>query len=135
MVTTVILPAVRRFDSAKDKIAFFEKVENRFAWQAKLTTLITMISGVYMLYATDGWDRYLDPAHWWLHAMTIIWILFTVVLFILEPLILHKWYKKKAAENPEKTFAVIQRFHWILLTISLITISAAVAGSHGWFWF
>jgi hypothetical protein len=32
------------------------------------------------------------------------------------------------------TFALIQRMHWVLLTISLLAVAGAVAGSHGWFW-
>ena len=38
MVTTVLLPAVRRFKSAEERIAFFETIERRFAWQARGTT-------------------------------------------------------------------------------------------------
>jgi hypothetical protein len=34
--------------------------------------------------------------------------------------------------NPERTVTLIQRLHWFLLSISLLTIAGAVAGSHGW---
>jgi uncharacterized membrane protein len=135
MVTSVILPSVRKFKSAEEQMDFFELVENRFAKQAKITTLISMISGLYMLYVTDGWFRYLEPSQWWLWAMTIIWLLFTLVLFVLEPLFLHRWFRESAKKDPVKTFKIIQRFHWILLTLSMITIFAAVAGSHGWLLF
>jgi len=135
MVTSVILPAVRKFKSAEEQIEFFERVERRFSQQAKITTILAMLTGVYMLYVSDGWIRYLDVTNWWLHAMTIVWLLFTLVLFVFEPLFLHKWFREKAENNPQKTFTIIQRFHWILLTISMITIAGAVAGSHGWFWF
>ena len=70
---------------------------------------------------------------WWLHAMTLIWVLFTLMLFVLEPLVLHKWFIARAAEKPEQTFTRIRRMHWVLMTLSLITIAGAVAGSHGWF--
>ena len=135
MVTSVILPSIRRFKSPDEQIAFFELVENRFAKQAKITTIISFISGVYMLYVTDGWSRYLDPSNWWLWAMTIIWFLFTLVLFVLEPLFLHEWFRKNAKKEPVKTFQIIQRFHWILLTLSMATIIGAIAGSHGWSFF
>ncbi len=34
MATTVLLPAVRQFKGAEDRIAFFKTVQRRFAWQA-----------------------------------------------------------------------------------------------------
>ena len=133
MVTTVIIPAVKRLKSKEEQIKTFEQIEGRFALQAKITTFLTGISGFYMLYVIDGWDRYLDLRFWWIHAMTLVWILFTLILFVLEPLILHRLFKKFAENNPEKTFAIVHKLHWVLLILSLVTIAGAVAGSHGWF--
>lgn len=135
MVTTVIIPAIRRMDSKEDKINTFERIEGRFAIQAKVTTVLTAITGFYMLYRLDAWDRYLDLSYWWIHAMTLVWLIFTAILFILEPYYLHKIFRKYAMDNPEKAFKIIQRAHWFLLTISLITIFGSVAGSHGWLFF
>lgn len=135
MVTTVIIPAVKKMSSKDEQINTFEKIEGRFALQAKITTLITGLSGFYMLYLLDAWDRYLELKFWWIHAMTLIWIIFTLVLYIFEPLILHKLFKKYTRQNPEKTFKFIHKAHWILLILSMITAIGAVAGSHGWFFF
>jgi len=55
MVTTVLLPAVRRFKSPNERVAFFESVEHRFARQARLSTLITGLSGFYMMYRFNLW--------------------------------------------------------------------------------
>lgn len=133
MVTTVILPAVKKMKSKEDKLKTFEEIEGRFALQAKITTLLTGISGFYMLYKLDAWDRYMDYRFWWIHAMTFVWLLFTVILFVLEPFILHRLFKKYVGENPEKAFSFVHKAHWILLLLSLITIIGAVAGSHGLF--
>jgi uncharacterized membrane protein len=135
MVTTVIIPAVKKMKNPEERYNTFETIEGRFAFQAKITTALTALSGFYMLYALDAWDRYLSIQHWWLHAMTLVWILFTLVLFVLEPYLLHRLFKKYATSHPTKTFALLHRFHWTLLTISLITIIGAVAGSHGWYFF
>lgn len=132
MVTTVLLPATRRMKSPEERVAFFEGVETRFAWQARFTTLVTGLSGFYMLHVIDGWSRYSEPGQWWLHAMSGVWLLFTVILFIAEPLFLHQLFLRRAKKNPEKTFAIIQFMHWVLLLLSLITVGGAVAGSHGW---
>lgn len=60
MVTTVLIPAIKKLKSKEDQIHTFEQIEGRFALQAKITTLITAITGFYMMYELDAWDRYLD---------------------------------------------------------------------------
>ena len=132
MVTTVLLPSVRRFKSTEEQLAFFERIEHRFAWQARFTTLATGLSGFYLLAVMNGWHLYADLRFWWIHAMTFIWVVFTLMLFVLEPLVLHRWFRTQAVREPEKTFRRIQRMHWVLLSLSLITVAGAVAGSHGW---
>ncbi|WP_242670063.1 hypothetical protein [Gramella sp. KN1008] len=133
MVTTVIIPAVKKMNSPKERMETFERIEGKFSLQAKITTLLTALSGFFMLYVMDAWERFLYVQFWWLHAMVLVWLIFTVILFVLEPLVLHKLYKKHAIKNPEKTFNFIHRAHWILLMVSLLTILGAVAGSHGWY--
>ena len=134
MVTTVLIPAIKRMKSKEEQIKTFEAIEGKFALQAKVTTLLTGLSGFYMLYELNAWNRYLDYRFWWIHAMTLVWIIFSLILYVLEPFILHKVFKKYANKNPEKTFVIMHKLHWVLLIISLITTAGAVAGSHGWFW-
>lgn len=134
MVTTVLIPAIKKLKSKEEQIKTFEQIEGRFALQAKITTLITGLTGFYMIYELDAWDRYLDYRFWWIHAMTLIWILFSLILYVLEPLLLHKIFKRFAEQNPARTFSFLHRVHWILLLLSLLTTAGAVAGSHGWFW-
>ena len=64
--------------------------------------------------------------------MVLVWVVFTLMLFVAEPLFLHRWFIIKATETPESTFRLIERLHWVLLVISTLTILGAVAGSHGW---
>lgn len=131
MVTTVLLPSVRRLKSAEDRVAFFEAVERRFARQARASTLVAGASGFYMISRLDLWTSFLSLGYWWLSAMVLIWFVFTAMLFVAEPLFLDRWFEKRATIAPESTFALIQRLHWILLILSLVTIFGAVAGSHG----
>ena len=133
MVTTVIIPAIKKIKSKEEQIETFEKIEGRFALQAKITTLLTGLSGFYMLYTLNAWDRYFDYKFWWIHAMTLLWIIFTLVLYILEPLILHRLFKNYVMKNPGKTFNFMHKVHWFLLILSLMTTAGAVAGSHGWY--
>ncbi len=88
MVTTVLLPAVRRFKSAEERIAFFATIERRFAWQARGTTVLAAASGFYMVYRLNLLSAFLTIEYWWLDAMVLIWLLFTLMLFVAEPLFL-----------------------------------------------
>ena len=135
MVTTVLLPAVRRFKSPNERVAFFESVEQRFARQARLSTLITGLSGFYIMYRFNLWGRFESVSFWWLHGMVCVWLLFTLMLFVLEPLFLHRWFDTRADVAPDAAFRLIQGLHWLLLGLSIITIFGAVAGSHGYLLF
>lgn len=44
-VTTVLLPAVARLKTPAERVAFFEEIEGRFAWQARGTTLLVGLTG------------------------------------------------------------------------------------------
>ena len=38
----------------------------------------------------DLWSRFHSAAYWWMHAMIAVWLFFTMMLFIAEPLVLHR---------------------------------------------
>jgi len=130
-VTTILLPAVRDLKAPDQRVAFFEQIEGKFAWQARATTLLVGISGFYITWAWNLWPRFLSIQFWWMHAMVLVWVVFTVMLFVAEPLFLHRWFLQSAEKNPERVFQLIERLHWVLLGISLITVLGAAAGSHG----
>ena len=134
MVTTILLPAVRRLQDPAERLKTFESFEHRFAWQARVTTLITGLSGFYLLWRLDLWWRFQEPSFWWMHGMVLVWLLFTLVLFGLEPLVLRALFARQAMEQPERAFAIVARMHWLLLSLSLLTVAGAVAGSHGALW-
>jgi len=69
--------------------------------------------------------------YWWMHAMIAVWLLFTVVLFVAEPLVLHGWLLARAKVKPEATFRFLEWLHWVWLILSLATVAGAVAGTHG----
>ena len=130
-VTTVFLLAVRDLQAAAERVVFFETAERRFGNQARVTTALTGLSGLYMVVRLDLWDRFLSVEYWWMHAMVAVWLLFTQMLFVAEPLFLDRWLLARAKARPEATFRFIERLHWILLALSLITLIGVVLGSHG----
>jgi uncharacterized membrane protein len=131
-VTLILLPAVKQLKSPHERVAFFTQIEGRFAWHARWMTLLVGVTGFYMVFIWDLWPRFHLMSYWWMHAMVFVWVLFTLMLFILEPLFLHEWFLRHAQINPEKTFNLIYKMHWILLIISIVTIFGAVLGGHGW---
>ena len=126
-VTTVLIPAIRKTQSPENRLQIFEILESKFSFQAKFTTLLTGVTGFYMLHIMNGWSS----MQWWIHLMIFVWAIFTAVLFIFEPLFLHKWFHKQATINSEKSFLVLQIMHIILLIISLLAVFGGVAGVHG----
>jgi hypothetical protein len=84
-----------------------------------------------MIWKLSLWDRFLDPSFWLMHAIVLVWLVFTIVFFVAEPLFLHRWFERAARARSQQTFRLIHRFHWLLLSVSLVTAFAAVAGSHG----
>jgi len=135
LVTTVLLPALLRMGDEERPVELFDRIEGAFSLQAKITTLLTGLSGFYMIYAMGAWHRYLEPRFWWIHLMTLVWLLFTLVLFVLEPWFLHRLFLERGRRQPQKTLKFTHRLHSILLALSLLALVGGVAGSHGWFFF
>jgi uncharacterized membrane protein len=131
MVTTVLLPAIRRHQPPERRFPLFHMMEQRFAGQARATTLIAGASGFYLTWRLDAWERFASPAFWWMHAMVLTWLVFTVMLFVLEPLFLENLLRRRAALAPERTYRLVERLHRVLLGLGLLTVAGAVAGSHG----
>ena len=131
MVTTVLLPTIRHRHAAAERFAQFHAIEHGFARQARWTTALAGATGFYMSWRLDLWDRFASAEYWWMHAMVATWAVFTLMLFVLEPLLLDRLLERRAARNPEATYRLIERLHWGLLAISLLTVAGAVAGAHG----
>jgi uncharacterized membrane protein len=133
MVTLSLLPAVARAASGEDPLRIFELVERRFARQSRWTTALVGATGFYLVVALELWHRFAELRYWWMTAMVLVWTIFTIMLFVLEPLVLHRWFERRASLDPAGTLRLVSRLHWILLAISMATIAGAVAGSHGTF--
>jgi uncharacterized membrane protein len=132
-VTTTLIPSLKAMANVDQRLALFEHLEGKFAFQARIVTVITGLTGFYMLEYMGAWDRYQQMQFWWVHMMTLIWLIFTVILFVLEPLVLHRRFKVLATENSDKAFALLHNMHKIVLVLSLITTFVTVAGVHGLF--
>lgn len=131
LVTTVILPEAQSRSDPGARLGLFDAIERRFARQARWTVLVTGLSGLYMAYRLDLWHRFSKAEFWWMHAMVALWLVFSAMIFLLEPLVLHRWFRQQAMAAPDRAFAWAIRLHRLLLLASLLTIAGAVLGSHG----
>jgi len=131
MVTTILLPGIRRSHPPRERFAAFQAIEARFASHSRWTSALAGVSGFYMLWRIDGWDRFLSASFWWMHAMFLTWLMFTAMLFVAEPLFLHRVLEHRAVRAPESTYRIVERLHWGLLALSLVTVAGAAAGVVG----
>jgi len=130
-VTLALLPALRRIPDPRQRLMLFEALERRFSLVARGSILLAGATGLYLLFRLDAWSWFADVAFWWLDAMVLVWLLFALMLFVLEPLLLHRRFHEWAEASPDTAFAAALWFHRLMLALSILTILGAVAGSHG----
>ena len=75
-----------------------------------------------MTYVLNAWERFTQWQYWWMHMMVLIWLFFSVMLFVMEP----RSRRNPVATEVEKkvtpdTFHAIQRKHLLLLSLGLLT--------------
>jgi uncharacterized membrane protein len=130
-VTTVVLPRARALPDAKDAVAAFEAFERRFAQQVRISILLVGLSGGYMLMKLDAWDRFQYVSFWWMYLMVAVWVLFALMVYVLEPLVIHRLFHDFALRQKHRAFALITGVHVIALFVAALTILAGVLGAHG----
>ncbi len=131
-VTLVVLPLAGMRTTVEETLSMFEIVERRFSAQVRLSIPIAGATGLWIVWRLDLWDRFLDPAYWWMGAMAGLWLIFMAVLFVVEPL-MHARMARRARTHPATTLRLISRMHCALLVLAGITAFGAVGGAHGLF--
>jgi len=129
-VTLSVLPQARSLANAQEALALFAGMERRFSRQVRISVPLAGAAGLWLTYRLDLWDRFLDPTFWWMTAMLGLWLVFMLMLFVIEPL-LHARFEMKARQDPATTFRRLARLHEFLLVIAALTALGAVAGAHG----
>ena len=125
-VTLVVLPLAR----ARGSMELFAAAERRFSAQVRVSVPLAGATGLWMAWRLDLWDRFLDPRAWWMAAMLGLWLIFMLMLFVVEPL-LHPWFERLAQRDPARLLARITRLHLLLTAAGAVTALGAVAGVHG----
>jgi len=53
------------------------------------------------------------------------------MVFVMEPMVLDRLLARRTTAAPEATYRAVEWLHRALLTLSLLTVTGAVAGSMG----
>ena len=89
-ITMITLELLRAFRIEKG-----EESKNRpEVWVTLMgatTTILTGSTGLFLLYEWDIWNRLSELTFWWVHSMILTWILFSIVFFLLDPLVLKRF--------------------------------------------
>jgi uncharacterized membrane protein len=131
MVTSIVLPRARAMADSRAAIAVFEAFESRFAVQARYSILLAGISGFYMIDRFQAWAWLFDLTYWWLILMVLVWAVFALMVFVLEPLVIHRLFHGYALRDKERAFALAINLHAGALVAAGVAIIAGVLGAHG----
>jgi hypothetical protein len=63
--------------------------------------------------------------------MVAVWSIFSLMVFVLEPLVVHSLFHDFALRDKERAFALAILLHALALAISAVAIGAGVLGAHG----
>ena len=129
-ITLVALPLARASEDARRGWALFEAIESRFAAQVRVSIPLAGLTGLWMAWRLDLWARFADPALWWLGLMAVVWIVFMLIVFVVEPFA-HARLAAEAALDPAGVLRRLSLAHFLLLTAAAVTILGAVLGAHG----
>jgi uncharacterized membrane protein len=129
MVTAIVLPQARCLPDPEKAIAAFEAFERRFAPQARVSIAFAGLSGLYMLSDLDAWDRLREA--WYVWLMIAVWLVFAIMVYVLEPLGIDRRFRDYALRNKDRAFALAIGLHAVALTAAAIAIGAGVMGAHG----
>jgi uncharacterized membrane protein len=122
-VTASLLPIFNRLP-APERILRIREFEGRFVNQARVAVVLAGITGFWMLELKYGF-AYLHQGGWWIGLMLLVWMLFTVMLFIAAPLRLPA---RIGLVGKPRVFLMM---HVVLLTLALAAIAFGVIGARG----
>ena len=129
-VTLVALPLARACGDAEKGWALFEAIENRFSAQVRVSIPLAGATGLWMAWRLDLWSLFGSVTYWWMDAMVLLWAVFMLIVFVVEPLA-QKRIAAMAAQDPAAMLVRLSRAHRVLLAAGIVTIFGAVAGVHG----
>lgn len=130
-VTFVLLPALKHFP-LDERLSLFERLERRFGWIARAAIIFAGISGVVLGNFLQVWQRLHESRLWPIHLMIAVWAIFALLLFVLEPLVVHRKFHEFAQRHTVKAMRAAAVMHYVLCALAMTAVAAGVMLAHGW---
>ena len=73
------------YESPEERVQFFEQDRGGLLAKPAADHADHGASPTLSRLSTDAWDRFRHAGYWWMHAMVLVWVVFTLMLFVLEP--------------------------------------------------
>jgi hypothetical protein len=68
-----------------------------------------------MMWRLAAWERFKSPSFWWLDLMVAFWVLFALMLFVVEPLWTDRLLRLYMLRDKNRVFSVMTKLHWLAL--------------------
>lgn len=125
-VTFCVLPALESINEPhRHKI--FHSLEKRFIWIARTCAIVTFVTGIGMMNISKVWSSL--GKLWWWHPMITLWLLFAIVLFVLEPFVMRSFCHSSRKMDLRR----MKIMHYLMILLSLLAIAVMIAGQAGAF--
>jgi uncharacterized membrane protein len=129
-VTIIVFPMIVRMEDSMEKVMFFQGVEHRFAKIAKACVAVSGLTGVELLRLSGKWQILFTARGTGVTLMVLMWTLYVMVL-LFEGRLFKLLFKGDAQHDTAEIFKKLSTFHWVILSLSLLTVFAGVYNAHG----
>ncbi len=129
-VTMIIFPLLLGMEDSFEKVLLFQRMENKFARQARIYAWTAGIAGGLLLYLTGEYRELFTMNAFGPTVMLVVWFFYVMVLTF-EKKIFGVLFSKPDKLDASKIFLSLNAFHWIILGISLSAVFIGVWTGHG----
>lgn len=131
-VTINIFPILLTMEDSLEKVMLFQRVENKFARQARFYAWTAGITGAILLYLTGEYKMLFSINGIGGTVMLIVWFIYTFILTF-EKRIFKVLFSQPERLDTARIFKRLNIFHWFVLGLSLVAVFIGVLSGHGGF--
>ncbi len=129
-VTIIIFPMLLKMEDSFEKVMMFQRVENKFAKQARFYAWTAGITGGILLYMTGQYNALFTMNTIGVTVMLIVWLVYILVLTF-EKRVFKVLFSQPEKLDAAKIFVRLNAFHWVVLGLSLAAVFIGVWAGHG----
>lgn len=129
-VTVVVFPMLMRMEDSLETVLAFQRFEKRFGLHAKIYLWVTGVTGALLLYLTGKYRILFRAETLGITIMMAAWLFYFLVLTF-EKRIFGRLFGGAKDIDTKKVLRVLNVFHWVILSLSLMAVFAGVWQGHG----